>query len=224
MTDTIDLYSGPLSMFGMKAHIAILEKGIPHKLIMVPYSDAQGYYPKHPEVIRINPKQQVPVLIHADIELFDSTQIFEYLEDLKPKPALWPEPLNLKAKARQVELMADEVYFPHVVKLMGLQNDLQGEAALTAIDACQSYYVQMESQLGNGAFLVDQLSYADIAFFMAQLFGERMGAPITENTPNLLAWRLNMIARPSVRKALKPLIGFLHGENRPVPPDIDLPG
>ncbi len=223
MTDTIDLYSGPLSMFGMKAHIAILEKGLPHNLIMVPSSDAQGYDPKHQAVSRINPKQQVPVLIHDDVEIFDSTLIFEYLEELKPKPALWPETLSLRARARQLELMSDEVYFPHVVKLMGLQDDLKNDAALTAIDACQSYYAKMESQLGNDDYLVDQFSFADIALFMAQLFGERMGAPMTENTPKLTAWRLNMINRPSVQHALKPLIKFLHQENRPVPPDIDLP-
>jgi len=47
-------------------------------------------------VVRINPKQQVPVLVHGDLEIFDSTQIFEYLEDLVPAPALWPS----EARAR----------------------------------------------------------------------------------------------------------------------------
>jgi glutathione S-transferase len=40
-------------------------------------------------VVRIRPKQQVPVLLHGDLEIFDSPQIFEYLEDLVPEPALW---------------------------------------------------------------------------------------------------------------------------------------
>jgi glutathione S-transferase len=29
-------------------------------------------------------------LVHGDLDIFDSTQIFEYLEDLQPTPALWP--------------------------------------------------------------------------------------------------------------------------------------
>lgn len=51
-----------------------------------------------PLVVRINPKKQVPVLIHGDLELFDSTQMFEYLEDLKPEPALWPASIAASAR------------------------------------------------------------------------------------------------------------------------------
>jgi hypothetical protein len=54
------LYSGPLSMFGAKAHIAALEKGFAINLVMVPFSNDLGYEPKHPEVLRINSKRQVP--------------------------------------------------------------------------------------------------------------------------------------------------------------------
>ena len=74
------LYSGPLSMFGAKAEIAALEKGLAFELVMVPFEMKTLYQPKHPEVLRINPKRQVPVLIDGDLEIFDSTQIFEYLE------------------------------------------------------------------------------------------------------------------------------------------------
>src|SRR6266849_7479564 len=88
------LYSGPLSMFGAKAEIAALEKGLDVELIMVPFEMKTLYQPKHPEVLRINPKRQVPVLIDngpgGDLEIFDSTQIFEYFETIKPEPALWP--------------------------------------------------------------------------------------------------------------------------------------
>lgn len=44
------LYSGPLSMFGAKAQIAALEKGLDFDLIMVAYDSHLGYSPKHPEV------------------------------------------------------------------------------------------------------------------------------------------------------------------------------
>src|SRR6516164_8056005 len=86
------LYSGPLSMFGAKAEIALHEKGIDFELVMVPFEMKTLYQPKHPEVARINPKRQVPVLVDDgpgdDLEIFDSTQIFEYLETIRPEPAL----------------------------------------------------------------------------------------------------------------------------------------
>ena len=75
-------------MFGAKAEIAALEKGLDVELIMVPFDMERLYEPKHPEVLRVNPKKQVPVLIHGPVELFDSTQIFEYFEDVRPDPPL----------------------------------------------------------------------------------------------------------------------------------------
>lgn len=81
-------YSGRLSMFGAKVQIALLEKALDCEVVMVPFD--QAYEPKHPEVVRVNPKQQVPVLLHGAVEIFDSTQIFEYFEDVQPTPALWP--------------------------------------------------------------------------------------------------------------------------------------
>src|SRR4029453_8086957 len=69
------LFSAALSMFGAKVQIAAHEKGIDFELVMVTFTQKEGYAPKHPEVLRINPKRQVPVLIDGDLEIFDSTQI-----------------------------------------------------------------------------------------------------------------------------------------------------
>ncbi len=211
------LYSGPLSMFGMKAHIALLEKGLVTDVIMVSYSDEQGYHPKHPKVLEVNPKAQVPVLLSGELALYDSTQIFEYLEDLQATPNLWPTDISLRAQARLLEHQSDEVYFPYVVQLMGLQEDLKQTQAQQAIAACSAYEQLMEKQLQEQDYLLGNLSFADIAFFMAQLFGERMGAVMTQETPRLLAWRDRMLDRPSVQQAVKPLVDFLSSVNRPIP-------
>jgi glutathione S-transferase len=211
------LYSGPKSMFGMKAHIAALEKGLDVELVMVSYSDERGYDPKHPDVLRINPKQQVPVLVHGDLEIFDSTQIFEYLEDLAPKPALWPPSPAHRARARLLEHKSDEVYFPHIIRLMGLQDAMKTDAAAISVAAASSYYLDMEQQLENRSFLAGSFSYADIAFYMAQVFGERMGAVMTLATPRLMTWRDSVSDRPSVKQALQPMIDFLVNNQNPVP-------
>src|SRR5215813_3649073 len=169
------LYSGPLSMFGAKAEIAAHEKGLDFELVMVPFDMTALYQPKHPEVLRINPKRQVPMLIDGDLEIFDSTQIFEYLESVAPAPALWPAEPKARARARLLEHKSDEVYFPSIIRLMGLQAAPQDPAAVEARAAASAYYDQMERQLADGQWLAGSYSYADIAFYMAQLFGERMG-------------------------------------------------
>lgn len=137
------LYSGPLSMFGAKVEIAALEKGLPVKVFMVPYDPQRGYEPKHPDVVRINPKRQVPVLIDGELEIFDSTQILEYFEHLSPEPALWPAEPKARAAARLLEHRADEVYFPNIIALMGLQATPQDPAAVAARAAAAAFYGEM---------------------------------------------------------------------------------
>ncbi len=214
---TFRLYTAPLSMFGMKAEIALREKGIAPDIVMVAFDNARGYQPKHPEVLRINPKGQVPVLIHDGAEIYDSTQIFEYLEDLALDPALWPADHAARAKARQLEHASDEVFFPHIIRLMGLQDALQGEAASVARLMAQSYYERTDARLVNQDWLAGSYSYADIAFFMALVFGERLGAPLTEATLKLTAWRDRMVTRPAITPVMTRLVEYLRANNRFVP-------
>jgi glutathione S-transferase len=211
------LFSGPLSMFGAKAQIAAHEKGIDVELIMVPFSMKQGYEPKHPEVLRINPKRQVPVLIDGDVEIFDSTQIFEYFEALKPSPALWPVEAAARARSRLLEHESDEVYFPHVIKLMQLWKTPLDPVAVSARQSAAFCYQKMENVLADRDFLGGSYSYADIAFYMAQLFGARMGADLTGETPGLLRWRQRMTARPAVRRVVAPMADYMRAHGLKIP-------
>jgi glutathione S-transferase len=212
------LYSGPLSMFGAKAEIAAREKGLDFELVMVPFEMKRLYEPKHPEVLRINPKRQVPVLVHGDLEIFDSTQIFEYFEDLRPEPPLWPREIAARARARLIEHKSDEVYFPPIIRLMSLQETPSDPAAVMAGEAAVRFYVEMEEVLAESDYLAGPYSYADIAFYMAQLFGARMGAPMTDATPKLLRWRDRVTARPAVSQVVSAMAAYLVSQGRPLPP------
>lgn len=215
------IYSGPLSMFGAKVEIAAREKGVAFELVMVPFIEGDAYEPKHPEVLRVNPvKQQVPVLvdeIDGGVSLFDSTQIFEYLEDRYPAPALWPEGIADRARARQLEQKSDEVFFPHVIKLFGLQDAMQSAPAVAACAACARYYDEMEGLLAARDYLAGPYGFADIAFYMACVFADRKGAGMTKATPRLLAWRTRVGERPAVRAVVDPMMRFLASQGRGVP-------
>jgi glutathione S-transferase len=219
--DDLKLYSGPLSMFGAKAEIAIREKGVPFQLEMVPFTRSHAYDPKHPEVLRINPKRQVPVLVHGDLEIFDSTQLFEYLEDRFPDPPLWPAEPAARARARLLELKSDEVFFPHVIRLMGLQDVPEDPASITARSALAAFYDDMDRQLADQReYLAGSYTFADIAFYMAQLFALRMGAPMTEAQPNLLIWRDRMTARPAVSAVVKPMVEYIVATGLKLPKEL----
>jgi glutathione S-transferase len=66
-------------------------------------------------------------------------------------------------------------------------------------------------------YLAGTCSFADIAFYMAAVFGERKGAPLGEATPRLLAWRDRMSARPPVRQVAGAMGRWLASVGRPVP-------
>ena len=207
-------------MFGAKVEIAAREKGIDFELEMVPFDRQHRYEPRHPEVLRINPKRQVPVWIDGEVEIFDSTLIFEYLEDRWPDPPLWPRSPAARARARQLEHGSDEVFFPHVIRLMGLRGNPDPVDSPEWRQACagiENYYVKMEYTLARSDYLAGMYTYADIAFYLAQFFAARHTVPMTAAYPQLLAWRARVAARPAVQAVIGAMVGYLRSTNLPVP-------
>ncbi len=212
------LYSGPLSAFGAKVEIAVAEKGLACEVEMVPFSLATRYWPRHPEVARINPKGQVPVLVDDGLEIFDSTQIAEYLEDRWPQPPLWPSDPQARAAARLLELKSDEVFFPQVARLMATAREPGSAEAIQAREAIAILYDEMEARLSGQAFLAGAAyTYADIASLVAHHFAAWLGADLAPRHVALDAWRRRVVARPAVRGVLEPLGAYLTA-NRISPP------
>jgi glutathione S-transferase len=214
---SLTLYSGPLSMFGAKAEIALREKGVDFELVMVPFVKGDRYEPKHPEVLRINPKAQVPVLVHGDVGLFDSTLIFEYLEDAFSDPPLWPREPVARARARLLELKADDIVFMNISRLFGLEDSPDDPRAVAARAKAYEHYEEMEKELRDRDYLAGPFSYADIGLFMAQFYGERKGAVMNATTPRLMAWRARMLERPAVRYVIGRVGAWLSSGGRDVP-------
>lgn len=216
---TMKLYSGPVSMFGAKAEIAVLEKGIACPREFVPFSLGTLYDPKHEVVARANPKGQVPVLVDGDLEIYDSTQIFEYLEDIQPEPALWPRNPRDRARARLAELESDEVFFPNVITLMPRARVLAGDDGVRAArESIERYYGTIDTRLAGREYLAGTYSYADIAFFMAQFFASFLGAPPPPSLANLAGWRVRVGARGTVRRVAGTMIDYLRAQGLQLPP------
>jgi glutathione S-transferase len=207
-------------MFGAKAEIALREKGAEFELIMVEFSQADGYNPKHPDVVRINPKRQVPVLIDGQVEIYDSTQIFEYCEDRWTEHELWPMTIPQRARARQLEHESDEVFFPNVIRLMLMRanpDPVESPDWIRARTNIEAYYTAMEAVLATREYLAGPFTYADIAFYMGQFFAARHTMPMEAKHVNLLAWRKRMAERPAVRLVIDRMAEYLRSIEYPVP-------
>ena len=210
----LKLYHAEPAANSLKALISFKEKGLEFESV---YVDLHKFQQHEPSFVAINPEGQVPVLDHDGVIITHTTVIGEYLEDAFPVPPLWPQTPAGRAEARQLELKSDEVFFPHIVKLMGLEATPADPAAVAARNAASGFYEEMNARLESRSFLAGEYSYADIAFFMAQLFGERKGAIMTGGTPRLSGWRTRMLKRPAVRTVAGRMAAWLASQGRPVP-------
>jgi len=202
----MQLYSGPLSLFTAKVRVALDEKGLRYEKISVPFTRDNGYQPKHPDVLAINPKGQVPVLVDGGVTLYDSTIILEYLEERYPEPALYPRDVRERARCRQLEAAADEILFPPVLELIqqvfykpdaGARDAARVAAANAEIGRV---YDRLERDLEGREHLCGAFGVADIGWFLTMGFAGALGAAPPESHGRIAAWMARVASRPSIQR------------------------
>ncbi len=193
------LYSGPLSLFSAKVRVVLAEKNLDYERVDVAFSRA-GYEPKHPDVLRLNPKAQVPVLQDGGLDLYDSTIICEYLEDRYPEVPLYPSDAISRARCRQLEASADEVLFPHVWVLINqvFYGGGDQDAIAAAREAIGDHYARIDDALAGREYLCESYSIADIAYFLTVSFAIQLGAAPAAERSNLMGWLARMAAKPVI--------------------------
>ena len=206
------LYSGPLSLFTGKVRIALAEKALDYERIEVPFSRAEGYTPKHPDVLKYNPKAQVPVLVDDDLVLYDSTLILEYLEERYPTPHLYPIDPIARARCRQAEAASDEILFPHVYTLIletfyKADPERNAAAVAAARAAIAAIYGELDHTLATRRYMCgDAFTVADIAYFLTITFATSLGAAPDAGLGDLGAWLGRVGTRPSVAAEVQGLM------------------
>lgn len=217
----MQLYSGPLSLFTAKVRIALAEKGIAVERIEVGWSLERRYEPHHPEVARRNPKRQVPVLVDGDVSVYDSTQIFEYLEERCPEPPLYPSGLAERARCRRLEAFGDEIVFPELWKLIDggfypkpadADSTARGDEARRNLAAL---HAQLDAELSGREYLCERFGVADIGNFVMLSTAATLGAPPDPAHARLGAWLGRVGQRPAVRDEIAAMTRFAAGLRRP---------
>jgi glutathione S-transferase len=208
------LYSGPLSLFTAKVRIALDEKALPYERVEVGWSLARRYEPHHPDVVALNPKRQVPVLVDGDVVVYDSTVVFEYLEDRYPDPPLYPRDAIARARCRQLEAAADEIWFPPLWNVIegAFYGAATGSADAARADAGRAAIAQrydaLDKELAGREFLCGAFSVADIATFIMANTAATLGAPPGDAHANVRAWLARTRARPAVRRETEEMSAY----------------
>ena len=115
----LTLYDHIESPCCQKVRLALAEKQIPFKPVWVDIENGDNLDPSY---LALNPKAQVPVLVHeADggkFVLTESTAICEYLEDRFPDVPLFPHAPQERATARRWALIVDMgIHVPHTAAI-----------------------------------------------------------------------------------------------------------
>lgn len=200
------LYVGVLSLFSAKARIALAEKGIEPELVHVGWSREHRYLPHHPDVVALNPKVQVPVLVDDDVVVYDSTLIFEYLEERVPSPPLYPRGVADRARCRRLEMQADEIWFPCVWDLIEQRFYADGTGSAEGAEAARRramlLYQELEKELLTREYLCDRFGVADIATFIQVHSAHVLGAGVPEPCRAVADWMQRVSQRGSVAPVL----------------------
>lgn len=105
----IRLYGSWLSTFARKVAIGLELKELQYEPIDALTRELR------PELLRLNPRCEVPVLQDDDTTVVNSSDILQYLEWRYPRLPLYPASIGERVTARALERLADERLDPIVV-------------------------------------------------------------------------------------------------------------
>ncbi len=202
----VRLFENPLSPFARKVKIALYEKGIPFERIEVNLG-VEGQDAVFQDFVMTSPRREVPGLVDAEVRVFDSTVILEYLDDRWPQPQLLPSSAAERARVRMLEEMMDTEYEAVAwgiaeVKLFGRAEGALAEQLLTRASLqLQRLWNRLERELEGRTWMNgDRFGRGDAAVYPHLMTSTMLGYPLGERHPRLLRWLAACGERESVRK------------------------
>ena len=199
----MELHDNPFSPFAFKVRAALYEKAIPFEKHEIRREHQRA------ELLRVNPRGEVPALVDGPHTLTDSKVICAYLEERFPEPALWPADPGQRARCRFLELKSDTDLDACAVVLGTLQifrPELQTQfpaARARAVEILKGHYAYLEGELEGRGWFCGDFSLADIALAPHLLTAAFMKHPPGPDTPRLGDWLQRVRERPSVARATR---------------------
>jgi len=201
----LKLYASPASSFARKIRVLLLEKNVPHEVIMMNLWEPNDYQ-------TINPIGKVPALKLDDGRvLINSPVIADYVDGRYPTPRFIPADADGRLEVRRWEAIADGAMDAAAVILYEKRfhdEAARSQAYMTRLRGkIDAGFAALEALLGNRPWLVgDSMSLVDLAtachmgfltLRMPDLFPQ-------ERYPNLVRLWKTMEARDSMKQTVPP--------------------
>ncbi len=207
------LIDNPLSPYSLKIRMILYEKGLDFESQEIHTEDDRD------ALLAANPRAEVPALVDGDTTVADSKVIAEYIEERFPQPPLLPADAAMRARCRNLELLADNE-LDAAVLVVSLFKFFRPELAADhpaelakASESIQRLFARIATELGDGPYLLGDFSRADLAF--APHFGALgfFGMAPGDDTPALAAWVARLNERASVQRASQEAIASVGVEH-----------
>lgn len=201
MPSDIVLYEHPLSPYAQKVRILLREKGLPFDFRT---PDALGSGADNPSLALLNPRFEVPSLVHDGETIFDSTIILEYLEECFPTPPMMPPTPKARARMRMIEEVCDTHYEAinwglGEVRFFGRGGDVLGPKLRSAAEQQVGYMHRwLENLLGTNEWLTGaSFGWGDLCALPYVSMSGMFGIAPPSGT-QLEAWLARAMRRSSV--------------------------
>lgn len=194
------LYGAEYSVYTRIARLALLEKGVAHRLdpvdVFAPGGPSAAHLARHPF-------GRIPVLEHAGFTLYEASAIARYVDEAFPGPALQPAGARGRARMAQVVSLLDSYAFRPLVLEIYVQrvsrrtpDEARIAAALgPAAVVLDSLEILAENHLAGPDFSLADLHFVPILAYFT-LAAE--GAAMLAARPKLSAWWARMQRRETV--------------------------
>jgi glutathione S-transferase len=189
----MELWNAVACPYCMRVRAALAEKGIPYRSREVDLAN------RPPELLEVNPRGGVPVLVDGETTVADSLAILEHLDERWPEPPLFPPALDRQA-VRDATERVNRAFGPHMMKLARGSQEERTEA-LAAVRRALS---ALDAEVPPNGFLLGTFSAADLALasFVTKLPREWRAAQL--GFDRLDAWERVVMSRPAVRDQMAP--------------------
>ena len=200
------LYEFPMSPFVRKVKVVLAEKGIPFESVLINGMKGDNMTPDY---LKLNPFHKVPVLQDEEATIYESTAINEYLEEKYPTPNLLPKDRVKRARARMLEEVFDNYFFPPVSvmftqKFFTPKDKFDQKLFDENLAKTKELLGFLNRELEGREYLADEFSVADIGYAVVIPVLQGVFGVDLSSFPNVSRWLGKVTSRPSYKAAEPP--------------------
>ena len=202
----LHLFHFDMSSCSQKVRIVFRELGLPftpHPINLMKDEQQTDWY------LGINPRGEVPVLVHDGAVHTESNDIIQYIDEnfASPEKSLLPQSESERQAMQTLLDLENDLHGDlRTVTFTYLAPDLKNRAgdtdSIDFIGRFHSAFQALDKQLSSSTYLLgDRLTLLDISWFITLFRLERAGYPLAEH-PKLAAYFVRISQRPSFQREI----------------------